>query len=57
MNDAEWLTTSLQKGAHVQKVVPGEAGKRNIGKRLKEEWRTPPLAQGIGNDMGKWKKL
>jgi len=45
----------LQKGVHVQKVVPGEAGKRDTGKRLKGEWRAPSLAQGIGNDMANGK--
>ena len=57
MNEAEWFTTSLQNGVHAQKVVPGEAGKRDMGKRLKKEWRTPSLTQGTGNYMGKWNKL
>jgi len=55
VNEAGWSTTNLQKGVHVQKVVPGEAGKRDTGKRLKGEWRAPSLAQGIGNDMANGK--
>lgn len=57
MNEAEWFTRSLQKDVHAPQVVPGEAGKRDTGKRLKEEWRTLSLAQGTRNDMDKWNKL